>query len=152
MRYFVPPALPSKVYGLGRLEVRVLRGVELEFYENELIVLPGPSGSGNSTLLNIFGGLDTPTSGQVFFNRTEITALDDAALTRYRHEHVGFVFQFYNLIPSLNARENVVLVTEIAPAPMAPEAALELVELGNRPDHFPGEAPARADIRAVDNA
>lgn len=144
----------TKVYGLGNVEVRALRGVDLELYDNELIVLLGPSGSGKSTLLNILGGLDTPSSGQVFFNGTEITALDDTALTRYRREHVGFVFQFYNLIPSLTARENVALVTEIAPAPMTPETALKLVGLGNRLDHFPaqlsgGEQQRVAIARAI---
>lgn len=144
----------TRIYSLGKVEVRALRGVELELYEHELIVMLGPSGSGKSTLLNILGGLDRPTSGHVLFDGREITALNDSDLTRYRREQVGFVFQFYNLIPSLTARENVALVTEIATAPMEPEAALELVGLGDRLDHFPaqlsgGEQQRVAIARAI---
>ncbi len=110
----------TKTYGTGEVEVKALRGVNLELYESELVALLGPSGSGKSTLLNILGGLDTPTSGRVFFYDDDITALDDAALTRFRRDHVGFVFQFYNLVPSLTVLENVALVTEIARSPMEP--------------------------------
>ena len=116
-----------------------LRGVDLELRASEFTVLLGPSGSGKSTLLNILGGLDLPTSGQVFYRGGELTAATEEELTRYRRHHVGFVFQFYNLIPSLTARENVALVTEIVPAPMRPEEALELVGLGDRLDHFPSQ-------------
>ncbi len=123
------------------MEVHALRGVDLELTQGELVVLLGPSGSGKSTLLNILGGLDVPTSGRVYFNGTEVTAADEAALTRFRRDHVGFVFQFYNLIPSLTARENVALVTEIARQPMKPAAALEIVGLGERIT-FPRSSPA----------
>ncbi len=116
----------TKVYRMGEVEVWALRGVDLELYEGEFVVLLGPSGSGKSTLLNILGGLDVPTSGRVSFRDHDLTAADDRALTRYRRQHVGFVFQFYNLIPSLTARENVALVTEIAADPMTPEAALDM--------------------------
>jgi putative ABC transport system ATP-binding protein len=134
--------------------VHALRGVDLELAERELVVLLGPSGSGKSTLLNILGGLDVPSAGQVFFRDVEITAGDEATLTRYRREHVGFVFQFYNLIPSLTARENVALVTEIARAPMVPADALGLVGLADRLDHFPaqlsgGEQQRVAIARAI---
>ncbi len=129
----------TKVYAMGEVEVPALTGVDLELYENEFVVLLGPSGSGKSTLLNILGGLDVPTSGQVYYHREELTAFDDATLTRYRRDTVGFVFQFYNLIPSLTARENVALVTEIASHPMTPEDALRLVGLGDRMDHFPSQ-------------
>ncbi len=144
----------TKVYRMGEVEVHALRGVDLDLYEGEFVVLLGPSGSGKSTLLNILGGLDVPTSGEVRYRDHELTAADDRALTRYRREHVGFVFQFYNLIPSLTARENVALVTEIAERPMAPEAALELVGLGDRLDHFPsqlsgGEQQRVAIARAI---
>jgi putative ABC transport system ATP-binding protein len=144
----------TKVYRTGEVEVHALRGVDLALAPRELIVLLGPSGSGKSTLLNILGGLDTPTSGHVWFRGEELTSRDDAALTRYRRHHVGFVFQFYNLIPSLTARENVALVTEIADAPMAPEDALRLVGLGERLDHFPaqlsgGEQQRVAIARAI---
>ncbi len=144
----------TKVYRMGSTEVHALRGVELEVRTGEFIVLLGPSGSGKSTLLNILGGLDTPTSGEVRFLEHELTGADEAGLTRYRREHVGFVFQFYNLIPSLTARENVALVTEIAERPMAPEEALERVGLGDRLDHFPsqlsgGEQQRVAIARAV---
>ncbi|MEM8998474.1 MAG: ABC transporter ATP-binding protein [Acidobacteriota bacterium] len=116
-----------------------MRGVDLELFESEFTVLLGPSGSGKSTLLNILGGLDTPTAGQVFYRGGELTAAGDKELTKYRRNHVGFVFQFYNLIPSLTATENVALVTEIAPDPLRPEEALELVGLGDRMDHFPAQ-------------
>jgi putative ABC transport system ATP-binding protein len=144
----------TKVYRTGEVEVHALRGVDLELRESELIVLLGPSGSGKSTLLNILGGLDVPTSGQVFFRGTELRARDESGLTRYRREHVGFVFQFYNLIPSLTALENVSLVTEIARAPMAPDDALSLVSLADRLDHFPaqlsgGEQQRVAIARAI---
>jgi len=129
----------TKVYHTGDVEVHALRGIDLEIYESELMVLLGPSGSGKSTLLNILGGLDTPTSGRVFFRDTELTDMSEAALTRYRREHVGFVFQFYNLVPSLTAYENVALVTEIARAPIDPAEALKTVGLGNRLDHFPAQ-------------
>ena len=129
----------SKTYRSGAVEVRALHEVDLELRRRELIVLLGPSGSGKSTLLNILGGLDTPSSGQVFFDGREITAFGDRDLTRYRRDHVGFVFQFYNLIPSLTAEENVALVTEIARTPMTPREALELVGLGRRAGHFPAE-------------
>jgi putative ABC transport system ATP-binding protein len=144
----------TKVYHVGEVDVHALRGVDLDLFEGELVVLLGASGSGKSTLLNILGGLDVPTSGTVHYLDHDLTAFDDAALTRYRREHVGFVFQFYNLIPSLTARENVALVTEIARDPMRPEEALELVGLGERMDHFPsqlsgGEQQRIAIARAV---
>src|SRR5687768_8143521 len=144
----------AKVYRMGEVEVHALRGVDLELYPGEFVVLLGPSGSGKSTLLNILGGLDVPTSGTVRFRGHELTAGDDAALTHYRREHVGFIFQFYNLIPSLTARENVALVTEIAEDPMSPEEALQLVGLGDRLNHFPsqmsgGEQQRVAVARAV---
>jgi putative ABC transport system ATP-binding protein len=144
----------TKVYRMGEVEVHALRGVDLEVAAGELIVLLGASGSGKSTLLNILGGLDTPTSGEVRFGDHDLTAADEAALTSYRREHVGFVFQFYNLIPSLTARENVALVTDIAADPMPPEEALGLVGLGERLDHFPsqlsgGEQQRIAIARAV---
>jgi putative ABC transport system ATP-binding protein len=129
----------TKTYDMGEVQVHALRGVDLELYPAELVVLLGPSGSGKSTLLNILGGLDVPTSGSIQYGDRELTAFDDAELTRYRREHVGFVFQFYNLIPSLTALENVALITEIAKDPMRPEEALELVELGDRMDHFPAQ-------------
>jgi putative ABC transport system ATP-binding protein len=144
----------TKVYRTGEVEVHALRGVDLDLYERELIVLLGPSGSGKSTLLNILGGLDVPTGGDVSFQDHDLAEGGEAALTRYRREHVGFVFQFYNLISSLTARENVALVTEIAPDPMRPEEALDLVGLGNRLDHFPaqlsgGEQQRVAIARAI---
>jgi putative ABC transport system ATP-binding protein len=129
----------TKVYRTGDVEVRALNGVDLELYRGEIVVFLGPSGSGKSTLLNILGGLDTASSGHVTFLGHELTLLDDRKLTAYRRDHVGFVFQFYNLVPSLTARENVALVTEIARQPMAPEAALTLVGLEERMDHFPAE-------------
>ena len=144
----------SKVYRTGEVEVRALRGLDLVLEAGELVVLLGPSGSGKSTLLNILGGLDTASSGEAWFLDHELSSLDDAGLTRYRREHVGFVFQFYNLIPSLTARENVAAVTEIARAPMKPEEALELVGMGERLDHFPaqlsgGEQQRVAIARAI---
>jgi putative ABC transport system ATP-binding protein len=129
----------TKTYGTGETEVRALRGIDLEIAAGEVVVLLGPSGSGKSTLLNVMGGLDHATSGQLFFKDTELTALDDADLTAYRRRHVGFVFQFFNLVPSLTAYENVSLVTEIADRPMKPEEALALVGLESRTHHFPAE-------------
>ena len=144
----------SKVYRSGDVEIRALRGVDFTLYEGELVVLLGPSGSGKSTLLNILGGLDTPTSGDLHFRDHVLTGADERSLTRFRREHVGFVFQFYNLIPSLTARENVALVTEIAERPMDPAEALALVGLGERVDHFPaqlsgGEQQRVAIARAI---
>ncbi len=144
----------SKVYRMGEVEVHALRGVDLELLRGEFVVLLGPSGSGKSTLLNILGGLDAPTSGSVRFRDHDLTVDDADALTRFRREHVGFVFQFYNLIPSLTARENVALVTEIAEHPLEPEEALRLVGLGDRMDHFPaqlsgGEQQRVAIARAI---
>ena len=129
----------TKVYRMGEVEVHALRGVDLDLFEGEFVVLLGPSGSGKSTLLNILGGLDVPTSGTVRYRDHDLTKYDDTALTHYRREHVGFVFQFYNLIPSLTARENVALVTEISPHPLKPEEALDLVGLAGRMDHFPSQ-------------
>jgi putative ABC transport system ATP-binding protein len=129
----------TKVYGSGHAAVHALRGVDLELYSGEMVVMLGASGSGKSTLLNILGALDTPTDGRVFFHDRELTRLSDAALTAFRRDHVGFVFQFYNLVPSLTARENVALVTEIAKNPMRPEEALERAGLPDRMDHFPAE-------------
>lgn len=144
----------TKVYRMGEVEVHALRSVDLDLYRGELVVILGPSGSGKSTLLNILGGLDAPTSGAVRFLDHELTGAGDRELTRYRREHVGFVFQFYNLIPSLTARENVALVTEIAERPMDPVEALGLVGLGERLDHFPaqlsgGEQQRVAIARAI---
>jgi putative ABC transport system ATP-binding protein len=129
----------TKVYRTGTVEVHALTGVDLDLYAGELVVLLGPSGSGKSTLLNILGGLDRATAGICRFRELDLTRLDDQKLTAYRRRYVGFVFQFYNLIPSLTARENVSLVTEIAYNPMSPAEALELVGLGPRMDHFPAE-------------
>ncbi|RPI60718.1 MAG: ABC transporter ATP-binding protein [Lysobacterales bacterium] len=144
----------SKVYRSGDVEIHALRGVDFTLYERELVVLLGPSGSGKSTLLNILGGLDTPTSGDVRFRDHVLSGADESELTRFRREHVGFVFQFYNLIPSLTACENVALVTEIAHRPMDPAAALALVGLSERVDHFPaqlsgGEQQRVAIARAI---
>jgi len=144
----------TKVYGAGETAVHALRGIDVELYAGEVAVLLGPSGSGKSTFLNILGGLDAPTEGRVFFQDLELTALDDRGLTQYRRDHVGFVFQFYNLIPSLTARENVALVTEISRQPLRPEEALGLVDLGDRLDHFPsqlsgGEQQRVAIARAI---
>jgi putative ABC transport system ATP-binding protein len=129
----------TKVYDTGLVKVFALRGVDMEMYEGELTVLLGPSGSGKSTLLNILGGLDHATEGEAWFRDLELSARNDKELTRYRRDHVGFVFQFYNLVPSLSAKENVALVTEISRNPMQPEEALELVGLGKRINHFPAE-------------
>ena len=144
----------TKIYRTGEVEVPALRGIDLELYEGEFVVLLGPSGSGKSTLLNILGGLDVPTNGTVHYRDQDLTACDDAALTRYRREHVGFVFQFYNLMPSLTARENVELVTDIAKQPMPADEALRLVGLAARGDHFPsqmsgGEQQRVAIARAI---
>jgi putative ABC transport system ATP-binding protein len=144
----------TKLYRMGEVEVYALRGVDLEIYRSEFLVLLGPSGSGKSTLLNILGGLDVPTSGEVRFLDHDLAGADEAELTRIRRDHIGFVFQFYNLIPSLTARENVALVTEIAPHPMEPAEALALVGLGGRLDHFPaqlsgGEQQRVAMARAI---
>lgn len=128
-----------KTYATGGTEVRALDGVSLDLYGGELSVLLGPSGSGKSTLVNILGGLDHATSGRVMFRDLDLTAQSDRGLTRYRRDHVGFVFQFYNLVPSLTARENVQMVTDIAPDPMTAQEALELVGMGHRTDHFPAE-------------
>lgn len=129
----------TKVYQTGTVKVYALAGVDLELYAGELTVLLGPSGSGKSTLLNILGGLDHVTAGQVWFRDTELTSMSDRALTRFRRDHVGFVFQFYNLVPSLTARENVQLVTDVSVDPMPAEEALSLVGLEKRMDHFPSE-------------
>ncbi|MGD8862581.1 MAG: ABC transporter ATP-binding protein [Myxococcales bacterium] len=144
----------TKVYRMGEVDVRALRGVDIDLYEGELMVLLGASGSGKSTLLNILGGLDVATDGRVRYRDQELTDADEDALTEFRRDHVGFVFQFYNLIPSLTARENVSLVTEIAPDPMDPADALALVGLSERLDHFPaqlsgGEQQRVAIARAV---
>jgi len=144
----------TKVYRMGEIEVHALRGADLDIYASEFVVLLGPSGSGKSTLLNILGGLDTPTGGSACWRDHDLTRASEAELTRYRREHVGFVFQFYNLIPSLTARENVALVTEMALQPMAPEEALALVGLGDRLDHYPaqlsgGEQQRVAIARAI---
>jgi putative ABC transport system ATP-binding protein len=129
----------TRVYRTGAVAVQALRGVNLSLAEGEMVVLLGASGSGKSTLLNILGGLDLPTSGRVFFRDTELTRATDRQLTAFRRDHVGFVFQFYNLVPSLTARENVALVTEIARNPMSPQEALDRVGLAHRLDHFPAE-------------
>ncbi|HEX6924691.1 MAG TPA: ABC transporter ATP-binding protein [Longimicrobiaceae bacterium] len=144
----------SKIYRMGEVEVHALRQVDLDLYAGELMILLGASGSGKSTLLNILGGLDVPTSGTVWYLDHNLSEADERELTRYRREHVGFVFQFYNLIPSLTARENVALVTDIASDPMDAEAALELVGLSERKDHFPaqlsgGEQQRVAIARAI---
>ena len=144
----------TKVYEMGQVRVEALRGVDFDLMPGEFVVLLGPSGSGKSTLLNILGGLDVPTSGEVIYAGQNLTAANEAALTEYRRRHIGFVFQFYNLIPSLTARENVSLVTELVAQPMSAEAALELVGLGQRLDHFPaqlsgGEQQRVAIARAI---
>lgn len=144
----------TKVYRTGDVEVFALRGVDLQLFEGEMTVLLGPSGSGKSTLLNIMGGLDRATDGKVFFEDSELTACNERQLTRFRRDHVGFVFQFYNLIPSLTAWENVALVTEISRHPMSPEEALDLVGLKERMHHFPaqlsgGEQQRVAIARAI---
>ena len=159
--YTIPPVTAvfeardlTKVYHMGEVDVYALRGVSLDLYAAEFLVLLGPSGSGKSTLLNILGGLDVPTSGSVVYRGQNLTEADERALTAYRRRHVGFVFQFYNLIPSLTARENVALVTDIVDTPMRPEDALGLVGLRERLDHFPaqlsgGEQQRVAIARAI---
>ncbi len=144
----------TKVYETGDVKVHALRGVDLDIQPGELIVLLGPSGSGKSTLLNIIGGLDSPTSGTVKFSGRTLTDFDAAGLTRYRRAHVGFIFQFYNLVPSLTAKENVALVTEIARDPISAEEALAMVGLAERINHFPaqlsgGEQQRVAVARAI---
>lgn len=144
----------TKVYRTGEVEVRALAGVDLDLHEGQLVVLLGASGSGKSTLLNILGGLDLPSSGSLHYHDTELTHSDEAFLTRFRRDSVGFVFQFYNLIPSLTARENVSLITDISINPIAPEEALALVGLQERMDHFPsqlsgGEQQRVAIARAI---
>lgn len=144
----------TKTYRMGEVEVQALRGVDLEIYDGEFVVLLGPSGSGKSTLLNILGGLETATSGEVLWRNPDLVHADERALTRYRREHVGFVFQFYNLIPSLTVRENVALVTDLVDRPMEPEEALRFVGLTHRLDHFPsqlsgGEQQRVAIARAI---
>ncbi len=144
----------NKVYEMGEVVVQALKNVSLDLYKGELVVLLGASGSGKSTLLNILGGLDVPSTGQVIFDERNLTQASDRALTNFRRECVGFVFQFYNLIPSLTARENVALVTEIASHPMRPREALALVGLDHRLDHFPaqlsgGEQQRVAIARAI---
>ena len=147
----------TKTYHMGEVEVQALRTLDLDIYQGEFVVLLGPSGSGKSTLLNILGGLDNPSSGEAFWRDHNLASANERELTEYRREHVGFVFQFYNLISSLTVRENVALVTEIAPQPMRPEEALERVGLAHRLDHFPsqlsgGEQQRVAIARAVANA
>jgi len=144
----------TKTYRMGEVQVHALRGIDLELYDGELVVLLGPSGSGKSTLLNILGGLDVPSTGSVRYKDQDLSSFSDTVLTRYRRYHVGFVFQFYNLIPSLTASENVALVTEIAKQPLPPDEALRLVDLGDRLDHFPaqlsgGEQQRVAIARAI---
>jgi len=144
----------TKIYQMGEVQVQALRGIDLELYEGEFVVLLGPSGSGKSTLLNILGGLDVPTGGTVRYGDRDLSTFNESVLTNYRREHVGFVFQFYNLIPSLTARENIALVTEISRDPLPPEEALKLVNLGDRMDHFPaqlsgGEQQRVAIARAI---
>ena len=144
----------TKIYRMGEVEVKALRFVDLDLFPGEFVVILGPSGGGKSTLLNILGGLDVPTSGEVIFRDHTLTGADEGELTRFRREHVGFVFQFYNLIPSLTALENVELVTEIAEKPMAADEALRLVGLGERLHHFPaqlsgGEQQRVAIARAI---
>lgn len=144
----------SKTYRMGEIDVRALTGVSIDLFDGEFVVLLGASGSGKSTLVNILGGLDVPTAGRVTYRDHDLTAADDAALTRFRREHVGFVFQFYNLIPSLTALENVQLVTDIASRPMPAAEALELVSMSDRRDHFPaqlsgGEQQRVAIARAI---
>jgi putative ABC transport system ATP-binding protein len=144
----------TRTFQMGDVQIQALRGIDLDLYEGEFVVLLGASGSGKSTLLNILGGLDTATSGQVWYRDQELSHADESHLTRFRREHVGFVFQFYNLIPSLTALENVAIVTEIATSPMSPAKALALVGLDHRLDHFPshlsgGEQQRVAIARAI---
>jgi putative ABC transport system ATP-binding protein len=144
----------TKIYQMGEVQVQALRGVDLDLYDGELVVLLGPSGSGKSTLLNILGGLDSATSGTVYYLDHNLVQTTERELTKYRRDHVGFVFQFYNLIPSLTALENVAVVTEIAENPMKPEDGLALVGLSERVNHFPaqlsgGEQQRVAIARAI---
>ncbi len=144
----------TKHYDMGEVQVQALRGVDIDLYAGEFSVLLGPSGSGKSTLLNILGGLDLPSDGQVSYQGTDLSHADEAVLTDFRRRHVGFIFQFYNLIPSLTSRENVALVTELAEQPLSPEEALALVKLDGRLDHFPaqlsgGEQQRVAIARAI---
>jgi putative ABC transport system ATP-binding protein len=139
---------------MGEVQVHALRQVDLDIYGGEFVVLLGPSGSGKSTLLNILGGLDRPSDGEVYFGQQNLTQAGDRQLTRFRRQYIGFIFQFYNLIPSLTAEENVALVTDLAAHPMAPRLALELVGLGDRWQHFPaqlsgGEQQRVAIARAI---
>jgi putative ABC transport system ATP-binding protein len=144
----------TKIYRMGDVQVHALRGIDLVLRQSEFVVMLGPSGSGKSTLLNILGGLDVPTDGHVWYHGEDLTRADDLQLTQFRRQHVGFVFQFYNLIPSLTARENVAIVTDISPDPMPPEEALARVGLAERLDHFPaqlsgGEQQRVAIARAI---
>ncbi len=144
----------TKTYQMGEVEVRALRGIDLELGAGELVVLLGASGSGKSTLLNIVGGLDVPSAGRIVYRGRDLTAARERARTAYRRDHVGFVFQFYNLVPSLTARENVAIVTDLADNPLSPEQALDIVGLSHRLDHFPaqmsgGEQQRVAIARAI---
>ncbi len=144
----------TRIYQMGEVKVHALRGIDLDLYSGELVVLLGPSGSGKSTLLNILGGLDKPTEGSITYHEQDLTGATDREFTNYRRFHVGFVFQFYNLIPSLTAMENVAVVTEIVPEPMRPEDALNIIGMGNRLNHFPaqlsgGEQQRVAIARAI---
>ncbi len=144
----------TKIYPMGDVRVQALRGIDLSLHESEFVVLLGPSGSGKSTLLNILGGLDVPTAGEVIYRQNNLTTAGERELTDYRRRHVGFVFQFYNLIPSLTARENVALVTDLGEDPITPDEALERVDLGDRANHFPsqlsgGEQQRVAIARAI---
>lgn len=144
----------TKIYRMGDVQVHALRGIDLVLRQSEFVVMLGPSGSGKSTLLNILGGLDVPTDGHVWYHGEDLTRANDPQLTQFRRQHVGFVFQFYNLIPSLTARENVAIVTDISPDPMPPEEALARVGLAERLDHFPaqlsgGEQQRVAIARAI---
>ena len=129
----------SKTYTTGDVSVPVLHHVDLDIYAGEFLVIVGPSGSGKSTLLNIVGGIDVPTEGDVYFHNQNISQFNEQELTQYRRKHVGFVFQFYNLVPTLTARENVIVAADISASPMSADEALELVGLGNRADHFPSQ-------------
>ncbi|MGI9516143.1 MAG: ABC transporter ATP-binding protein [Pirellulaceae bacterium] len=144
----------TKVYRMGEVDVHALRGIDLELYPGEFIVILGPSGSGKSTLLNIIGGLDVPTAGNVTYRDHNLTSADEAELTEFRREHIGFVFQFYNLVAGLTASDNVALVTDIAANPLRPDEALSMVDLFDRKDHFPaqlsgGEQQRVAIARAI---
>lgn len=144
----------TKNYEMGEVTVSALRGVSLDVYTGEFLVILGPSGSGKSTLLNIIGGIDTPTDGRVMFREQELSAYKESQLTTYRRNHIGFVFQFYNLMPNLTAEENVEMATEISPNPLVPAETLDLVKLGERRDHFPsqlsgGEQQRVAIARAI---